>query len=58
MEVGGQLHAPAALLQRKTPDSLVRRLCGLQSWSGRGGEDKKYPFRALGNRTSVVQSVA
>jgi hypothetical protein len=41
MEVSGQLHAPAALAQGKSPwYPLDRRLDGPQSRSGRGGEEK------------------
>jgi hypothetical protein len=41
MEVSGQLHAPAALSQGKSPwYPLERRLDGPQSRSGRGGEEK------------------
>jgi hypothetical protein len=41
MEVNGQIHAPAALPQGKSPwYPLDRRLGGLQSRSGRGGEKK------------------
>jgi hypothetical protein len=41
MEVSGQLHAPAALLQVKSPwYPLDRRLGGPQSRSGRGVEEK------------------
>jgi hypothetical protein len=41
MEVSGQLHAPAALLQGMTLRyPLDRRLGGPQSRSGRGGEEK------------------
>jgi len=41
MEVSGQLHAPAALPQGKCPRyPFDRRLGGLQSRSGRGGEEK------------------
>jgi hypothetical protein len=41
MEVSGQLHAPAALPQGKSPRyPLDRRLGGPQSRSGRGGEEK------------------
>jgi hypothetical protein len=41
MEVSGQFHAPASLPPRKeTLVSLDRRLDGLQSRSGRGGEEK------------------
>jgi len=34
MEVGGQCHAPAALLPGKTWYPLYRRLGGPQGWSG------------------------
>jgi hypothetical protein len=37
-EVSGQFHAPTALLPGK--EQLDRRLCGPQSRSGRGGEEK------------------
>jgi hypothetical protein len=41
MEQSGQLHAPAALPQRKSPCyPLDSRLGGPQSRSGRGGEEK------------------
>jgi hypothetical protein len=41
MEVSGQLHAPAALLQGKRPwYPLDRSLGGPQGRSGRGGEEK------------------
>jgi hypothetical protein len=41
MEVSGQLHAPAALPQRKSPwYPLDRRLGGPQNRSERGGEEK------------------
>jgi hypothetical protein len=41
MEVSGQLHAPAALPQGKSPCySLYRRLGGPESRSGRGGEEE------------------
>jgi hypothetical protein len=50
MEMSGQLHAPAALPQGKSPwYALDRRLGGPQSGSGRGGEEKN-PSPA-GNRT-------
>jgi hypothetical protein len=40
-EVSGQLHAPAALPQGKSPwYPLDKRLGGPQSRSGRGGEEK------------------
>jgi hypothetical protein len=44
MEVSGQLHAPAALPSGKDLSLLLldRRLCGPQSLSGRGGEEKIY----------------
>jgi hypothetical protein len=42
MEVSGQLHAPAALLQEKeTPVPIGHKLGGSQSWSERGGEEKE-----------------
>jgi len=42
MEVSGQLHAPAALPPEKEPLlPLDRRLGGLQSCSGCGGEEIK-----------------
>jgi hypothetical protein len=42
MEVSGQFHAPAALLQRKSPwYPLARRLDGPQNRSGRGGEEEQ-----------------
>jgi hypothetical protein len=53
MEVSGQLHAPAALLPRKSPwYPLDMRLGGPQSRSGRGGEEKnsqtlEYPIIQL-----------
>jgi hypothetical protein len=41
MEVSGQLHAPAALPQGKSPwYSLDRRLGGPQNRSGRDGEER------------------
>jgi hypothetical protein len=41
MDVSGQLHVPAALPPGKEPRyPLDRRLGGLQSRSGRGGEEK------------------
>jgi hypothetical protein len=41
VEVSGELHAAAALPLRKNPwYPLDRRLGGLQSRSGRGGEEK------------------
>jgi hypothetical protein len=41
MEVSGQLHGPAALPRGKSSwYQLDRRLGGLQSRSGRGGEEK------------------
>jgi len=40
-EVGGQIHATAALPQGKSPCyPLDRRLFGPQRWYGRGGEGK------------------
>jgi hypothetical protein len=41
MDVSGQLHAPAALPQGKSPwYPLDRKLGGPQSWSGHNGEEK------------------
>jgi hypothetical protein len=41
MEVSGQLHAPVALTQGKSPCNLLdRRLGEPQSRSGRGDEEK------------------
>jgi hypothetical protein len=40
MEVSGQLHALASLLQGKSPWYPYRRLGGPQSRSERGGEEK------------------
>jgi hypothetical protein len=41
MEVNGQLHAPVALPQGKSPCYPVdQRMSGSQSRSGRGGEEK------------------
>jgi len=41
MEVTGQLHTPAALTPGQSPwYPLDRRLCGPQSSSGHGGEEK------------------
>jgi hypothetical protein len=48
MEVGGQLHTPAALSLAKTPRySLDRRLGRLHSQSGGGGEEKNIPSPPL-----------
>jgi hypothetical protein len=60
MEVSGQLHAPAALSPEKIPwYPLDRRLGGLQSRSGRGGEEKNsQPRRESNPRTPIVQPVA
>jgi hypothetical protein len=58
MEVSGQLHAPAALPPGKSPwYPLDRRLCGPQSRSGRGGEEKN--FQSLpGVEHLIIQPVA
>jgi hypothetical protein len=49
----GQLQTPAALPLGKDPRyALVRKMGGLQSWSGHGTEDEKSPF-LVKNRTSV-----
>jgi hypothetical protein len=61
MPVSGQPHAPAALPPRKEPYyPLDRRLGGLQSRSGRGGEEKNsnLPHRESNPRTPIVQPVA
>jgi len=43
MELSGQHHAPATLpLGKKLRYSLGRRLGGIQSRSGRGGEEENY----------------
>jgi hypothetical protein len=43
MEVSGQLHAPVALPQVKSPSyAFDRRLGGPQNRSGRGGEEKNF----------------
>jgi hypothetical protein len=43
MEVSGQLHAPAAYPREKSLRYLLNRtLGGPQSWSGRGGGEKKF----------------
>jgi len=42
MEVSGQLHTPAgAPWGNSSRYALYRRLGEFQSWSGRGGEEKK-----------------
>jgi hypothetical protein len=58
MEVGGQLHAPAALPQGKSPwYPLDRRLGGTQSRSGRDGEEKNsQPLPGL--EPQIIQPVA
>jgi hypothetical protein len=48
-----QLHASAALPLRK---NLRYPLSGLQSQSGRGGEEKNFPSRPV-NLTPVVQPI-
>jgi hypothetical protein len=56
MEVSGQLHAPAALPQGKSPwYPLDKRLGGPQSRSGLGGVEKKFPAPAE-NRTLEPRS--
>jgi hypothetical protein len=53
MEVSGQLHAPAALPQGKSPwYTLDRRLGGPQSRSGLGGEEKNSQLPRLRTRTN------
>jgi hypothetical protein len=56
MEISGQLHAPAALPQGKSPRySLDRRLCGHQSRSGCGGE--KISQLLPGLEPPIIQSL-
>jgi hypothetical protein len=59
MEVSCQLHALAACLPRERAPwySLDRRLGGLQSQSGRGGEDINSQ-RSPGLEPPIIQSVA
>jgi hypothetical protein len=55
MEVSGQLYAPAAFRQGKSPwYTFDRRLGEPQSRSGRGGEEKN----SQPHRKSIVQLVA
>jgi hypothetical protein len=58
MEVNGQLHALVALPQGKNPwYPLDRRLGGLQSQSGSGGEEKNsQPLPGL--ESPIIQPVA
>jgi hypothetical protein len=60
MEVSGQLHGPAALLQWKSRRyPLDRRLGRPQSRSVHGGEEKIPSYRVESNaRTPIVQPVA
>jgi len=44
MEVSGQLQDSAALLPRKGPPVPIGEETGNQSWSGRGGKEKKNSF--------------
>jgi hypothetical protein len=57
MEVSGQLHAPAAVPQGKSPHYLLdRRLGGPQSRSGHGGEEKNFqPRRESNPKAPIVQ---
>jgi hypothetical protein len=57
MEVSGQLHAPAALLQGRSPCyPLDRRLGGPQSRSRRSGEQKSFhPLSGL--EPPIIQPV-
>jgi len=57
MEVSGQLHAPAALFRAKNLRyPLDSRLNGFQSWSERGGEEKKsQPLPGIESRLELVQ---
>jgi hypothetical protein len=57
MEVSCELHVPAVLLRSKYPGYSNRSQGGLQSWSGRSGEEKHIPSPA-GNQAAVVQPVA
>jgi hypothetical protein len=58
MELSGELHTPAALPPGKSPwYPLERRLGGLQSQSGRGGEEKNFQYLP-GLEPPVIQSVA
>jgi hypothetical protein len=58
MEVNGEIHAPAAAPQGKSPwCPLCRRLSEHQSQSGRGGEERNsQPL--LGLETLFIQPVA
>jgi hypothetical protein len=58
MEVSGQLHAPALYPQVMSPwYPLDRRLCGLWTRSGRGGEEKNsQPLPGL--ESPIIQPVA
>jgi hypothetical protein len=58
MEVSGQLHASAVLLQGKSPCYLLdKRLGGLQSRSGHGGEEiNSHPLSGL--ESPIIQPVA
>jgi hypothetical protein len=58
MQVSGQLHGPAALLQRGNPwYPLHRRLGGPQSQSGRGGDEKNsQPLPGI--EIPIIQPVA
>jgi hypothetical protein len=60
LEVNGQLHAPAALLWRKSPRfPLDKRLGGPQNRSGRRREEKILaPYRDSNSGSSFVQFVA
>jgi len=58
MQASGQLHAPTALPQEKSPRyTMDTNLRGPQSHSWSGGEEKKIPAPA-GNRNPVVRPVA
>jgi hypothetical protein len=58
MEVGSQLHTPAALVRGKSPWYLLhRRQGGPQSRSKRYGEEKNKSCLA-GDRTRAVETVA
>jgi hypothetical protein len=60
MEVSGQFHAPGRFNLGKEPPSTRkdRRLCGPQSRSGRGGEEKKIPAPVSNNNHTVVRATS
>jgi hypothetical protein len=56
MEVSGQVHAPSALSSGKEPPDS--RLGGLQSRSGRDGEEKNPFIAPVGNRTPLAHPLS